>query len=797
LLIVCAATDAGGRETRVPTVPGGERYCVGDLVVDVGLQRVSAPSGEIVLPKLSFDLLLALARRAPAFVSNDELAALVWAGVVVSPETVTKRVNLLREALGDDAASPRYIAGLRSRGYRIVAPVTVAHPDAILSKDAQAGDDPDPAPAAPSAAPRASAAPRFVMPIVAGLVAVIAVGWWVARERADADAESHQEATATAGTSVAVLAFENLSPTPEDAYLAVGIPEMILDRLSAIPRLTVIASGSAFRLDDPALSAKEIGRRLGAMYLVLGSAQRAGDQLRVTARLVDARSGTQLWSTQLDRRLADLFDIQDIIAAEVADELRRRVQGGLQPRAYTRHEPRIEAQLAFLQARAALARHTVRGSEEAARKFAHALELDPRFAAALAGLFDARMLAAERRHDDVAAERRRQSHLLERALEIDQDCGPAYVARAIWGDGDAARREADFRRGLELDPSSGRGLVAFSEFLDRQGRYDEATSALDRAMLVDPLSPRLHFRLVMREFPRKGVQFREAGLMRVLEIDPDYQPALQRYGKTRWILHGKMAEAAQILEHAIEVDPDNPWSRHTTMALYLDLADEAAAREVAFGTESSKRTGQLLLALYRGDTRTAGEVALSPAGREYNLHESWGATEAVRDYALQTGDFRRAIGFLEERYRLGGEDPELNIQNFRAAACLAQLLRASGNEDRARRLLDRLPAEIDASIPTYGAVFALRTKASVQLLAGDPGAALGTLAESFASGDVSQWWYTLEHDPLWQPLQDDPVFKALAAQVHAQVVREQTALAEMRRAGRIVARGSGTTLNQP
>ena len=356
--------------------------------------------------------------------------------------------------------------------------------------------------------------------------------------------------------------------------------------------------------------------------------------MHVRARRSGRHSWTGDWPTSSPSRTS--------IAAEVANELRRRVQGGLQPRAYTRHEPPIEAQLAFLQGRAALARHTVRGSLEAAEKFERAIELDPQFAAALAGLFDARMLAAERRHDDLAAEHRRQSPLLERALEIDPDCGPAYVARAIWDPSDATRREADFRRGLELDPSNGRGLVAFSEFLDSQGRYDEGTKVLDRAMLVDPLSPRLHFRLVMREFGRKEARFKEAGLKHVLEIDPDYQPALQRYGKTRWRLHGRMAEAAQVLEHAIEVDPDNPWSRHTAMALYLDLGDEASAREVANGTESSRRTGQLLLALYRGDSRTAGEVAFSPAGQEYNLAESWGAVEAVRDYALRTGDFRRA-----------------------------------------------------------------------------------------------------------------------------------------------------------
>ena len=100
-----------------------EGYRVGDLSIDVGQQHVAGPLGAIALPRLSFDLLLALVRRAPDFVSNDELAATVWAGLVVSPETVTKRVNLLREALGDDASNPRYIAGLRSRGYRIMVPV--------------------------------------------------------------------------------------------------------------------------------------------------------------------------------------------------------------------------------------------------------------------------------------------------------------------------------------------------------------------------------------------------------------------------------------------------------------------------------------------------------------------------------------------------------------------------------------------------------------------------------------------------------------------------------------------------
>jgi TolB-like protein/DNA-binding winged helix-turn-helix (wHTH) protein/Flp pilus assembly protein TadD len=781
-----------------PVANGREAYRVGDLIVDVGLQRVTGPSGDIVLPKLSFELLLALLQRAPDFVSNEELASLVWADVVVSPETVTKRVNLLREALGDHPASPRYIAGLRSRGYRIVAPVS-REPVAPAQVSASLASAPLPAPAvSPTTGATARPGsrrilsgyrPAYIAVIAAGLIVTIAMAAWVGWNRGASKAPSTTVESAVSDATVAVLPFENLSPSPSDAYLAIGIPELILDRLSIVPGLTVIAGSSTSGFAGSASSPQEAGRRLGARYLVLGSAQRAGAQMRVTARLVDTLTGSQVWSTRLDRGVVDILSVQDTIATSVAEELRQRVQGVEPAPSRAQHVPPVEAQLAYLQARALLARYTVRGSEEAAAKFEQAVALDPQFAAARAGLYDARMLAAERRHDDLAAERKRLAPLIERTLAIDPDCGHALVVRAIWGDGDPADREADFRRGLELDPSDGRGLVAFSEFLDKQGRYDEAGRVLDRAMVVDPLSPRLHFRLVMRDFDRNGFRFRETGLKHVLEIDPDYQPALQRYGKTRWGLHGQMTEAAQLLEHAIEVDPDNPWSRQTAAAIYLDLGDLAAAREVADGTPSSRRTAQLLLALFQGDWRTAGEVALSPAGQEYNLAESWGAAEAVRDYALRTGDLRRGIAFFEDRYELDGADPALDITNFRAATYLAQLLQASGDDARARRLLDRLPQEIDATVPRFGAIYALRTKASVQLLSGDRAAALRTLGDSFAANDYLQWWYTLEHDPLWQPLHDDPTFKAVAAQVRAHVAVEQASLQELRRSERIASRG--------
>jgi len=119
-----------------PEISSGT-YVVGDLHVDVGQQRVTRAGSDIGLPNLSFQLLVALVRAAPNVLSNDSLMTQVWPGLVVSPETVSKRVNLLREALGDDPREPRYITGVRSRGYRLIASVSRAY--AALSEVRSAG----------------------------------------------------------------------------------------------------------------------------------------------------------------------------------------------------------------------------------------------------------------------------------------------------------------------------------------------------------------------------------------------------------------------------------------------------------------------------------------------------------------------------------------------------------------------------------------------------------------------------------------------------------------------------------
>jgi len=444
----------------------------------------------------------------------------------------------------------------------------------------------------------------------------------------------------------------------------------------------------------------------------------------------------------------------------------------------------VEAYLAFLQGRVLLGRFSVAESEAAVPFFERAVALDTHFAAAYASLYDARMQAAAQRLEDLASTRSRYQPLIDRALSIDPGSGSAYFARAMWAQAPDGARDADFRRGVELDPSNGRGLTAYYEFLDETGRAEESGRMLKRALWIDPMSPRAHFKDAMRSLDDGGLKVVETKLREVLELDPNFVPALQRYGKYRWEHHGQLAAAIQILEHAIELDPANPWLRHTAMAIYLDLGDADAAQDVAAGTPQSAAAGKLLLALHAGDWRAAGLAAYDDAGWQYNLFENWEAGEALRDYALNTGRLSQAVAFLEKKYGLQADSADrIELGNFRQAVYLSQLLAAQGHTQQALELRHAAAAWNDANEPKYGTLFARRVRADILLLDGKPNAALEELAGSFASLDYMHWWYTIEFDPLWRPLHDDARFQTIVAAVRRYVAAQRDELEALRRRG--------------
>jgi TolB-like protein/DNA-binding winged helix-turn-helix (wHTH) protein len=780
-----------------------EVFFVDDLRVDVGQQRVTRAGQEIRLPNLSLQMLLALVRAAPNVLSNDALIEIVWPDLVVSPETVSKRVNLLREALGDSAQEPRYITGVRSRGYRLVASVSredgPEQPDALPPTGAGAGTLPAVASLPRGRRPAYQAAVGIIL-LLGLLLAVMAIRSHRAHEGSGVQDAKAGPATAPAdpdsrARTVAVMPFENISADAADAYLARGLPEMILNRLSRIDGMSVIARNSSFVLDTRSIDSREIGRRLNSGYLVGGSVQRESDRLRVTVHLVDSIEGTLVWSANFDRGLHEIFKIEDEIADQLAAALSVRLGERESIPPPGAHSANLEAYLAYLQGRTLLGRLTVVESEAAVPYFEKAIALDPGFASAYASLYDARMQAADQRREDMGLARKHYQHFIDKAIELDPALGAAYFARAMWGDEPHDARatadnplvvalERDFRQGAALDPSNGRGLEAYAQFLAWiLERPEEGKSVLKRALWVDPMSPSAHFTDATFSLGDSGVEVSEQKTIQVLELDPNFVPALERYGKLRWLIDGRLAEAIQILEHGIALDPHNSLLRHSAMAVYLDLGDVKAARAVVAGTaQSARATG--LLSMYDGDWRRAGLSAYDEEGwtRDSDYCELW-QSEALRDHALKTGELRRAIAFISSKYYFA-DDPaaRLDACNYGAAVHLSQLLAAAGQPAQALALRRAASSWNDANEALLrGSSRSLR--AEVLLLDGKQDAALVELAQSFRSGFYARWWYTLEYDPLWLPLHKDPRFQVIAADVRRFVDAQRSQLEALRRQG--------------
>jgi hypothetical protein len=274
----------------------------------------------------------------------------------------------------------------------------------------------------------------------------------------------------------------------------------------------------------------------------------------------------------------------------------------------------------------------------------------------------------------------------------------------------------------------------------------------------------------------------EQKTLQVLELDPNFVPALLYYGTFRWLLDGKLAEAIQIVEHAIALDPNNPQLRQTAVLMYLDLGDLKAAHDVAAATptQSARTTG--LLSMHEGDWLHAGLAAYDKAGwtSDDDYCQNWLAGDAIRDYALKTGELSSAIAFIKSKYYFADAPAaHLDYCNCRVAVYLSQLMAAAGQADQALALRRAASAWNDANA-TKVLGGARRLRALVLLLDGKPDGALAELAESFRSGEYAFWWYTLEHDPMWLPFHGDTRFQAIAADVRRYVDTQRSQLEALR-----------------
>ena len=433
----------------------------------------------------------------------------------------------------------------------------------------------------------------------------------VAVEQAREADRNEAMTTAEDNRSIAVLAFDDMSPEGDQEYLSDGIAEELLNLLAKIPELRVISRSSAFSFKGQNLELTEIAKRLDVGHILEGSVRKSGNRVRITAQLIDARSDTHLWSETYDRTLDDVFAIQDDIAAMVVAQLKITLLGEAPHVEQT--DP--EAYALFLQARHLGRLGTAESHEQSNALYEQALAIDPEYPAAWSGL--ARNYSSMASFGllpwDEGYARAREA--TEKALAIDPDHAPAHSTLgwiAMMHDNDLAQAARHIERALELDPVDEGIKSSATPLLLALGRVDEAIAWRERQTARDPVHPVAHSNL--------GLDYIGAG---------------------RW------DDAIASLETALRLSPGRLLARYDIgVALLMKGEPEAALESFSSeGEESLRVTGQAL-ALY-----TLGRQDEYLARRD-ELIERWGDQWPfqVADVYAWTGDADRAFEWLDRAF---------------------------------------------------------------------------------------------------------------------------------------------------
>ena len=494
-------------------------YRFGPFTLDPSAYRLVRDGEVIPLSPKIIDLLLYLVARPSSLVSKDELFKALWPDVAVTDNALTQAVSELRQALGDDPSEPSYIQTVARRGYRFIAPVNAA-----------------------SARPVETPQPRAAAAIESQPV-------------------------------IAVLDFSNVSGDRELAWLSSGIAETVTNDLRATSPLRVIDRVrvvEAVRRCGSDLSA--LRPELHLDRAVVGSFQRAGERLRITARVVDAATGEALADAKADGLLANVFDLQDKLVSQFADSL------GMPRRGTTRHlsgdTSSLDAYQAFTEGRVRLESLDGGAVPAAISDFERAIKIDPRYAAAHVGLANARFwqyeMSRARNQPDGGLLARAIDHV-RRAIELERDLseGHATLSFLLMSAGRAAEALTEARRAVSLEP----GYWGHQFRLAHAAWGDERLHALARAVELYPEFPFIHFEAAMVHIARGNLDRAESVLREGTLVQDRQADLKQRYPAKglHWLLglvrlaRGDADEAQREFEREIKSGPSQLYAPEFAM----------------------------------------------------------------------------------------------------------------------------------------------------------------------------------------------------------------------------------------
>lgn len=467
----------------MPTPAASEAYRFGRFTLDATAFDLRRDGRTVRLERQPMDLLLVLVRRRGQLVTRAEIADLLWGqDVFVEVETgIHTAVRKIRIALGDAADAPTFVETVPGKGYRFVAEVDassmpVAAPIAVA--------EPEPSLPLGGTTPRAG---RRAWWLVAAGVVLLGLG----------AAGSRLFPRPVAPSLIAVLPFANLSGNPDMEHVADGLAEETIASLGQIDpdHLGVVGRTSMLRYRGTALSLADIGRELGATYLVESSLRSEGTRLRVTSRLVRAADQVQVWSQSFDREPASLLGVQQELSAAIVEQIRSRLSPARASALARRQTRDPQAYDLYLRGLSFANRRNPDANRQAVDYYAQATALDPGYALAWAGMASVQASSVFNGDAQPATAGPRVRDAADRALAADPQLAEAQLAYAYmnwsitwnWPEAEQAARRA-----MALDPQYVDAPRLLGHILSQMGRHTDAATIMARARALEPLDAMSH-----------------------------------------------------------------------------------------------------------------------------------------------------------------------------------------------------------------------------------------------------------------------------------------------------------------
>ena len=407
-----------------------------------------------------------------------------------------------------------------------------------------------------------------------------------APSRSRANGAKH-EASDVEKPSIAVLPFINMSGDPEQEYFSDGITEDIITDLSKVSGLFVVGRNTSFLYKGKTVQLQEAAAELGVKFLLEGSVRKAGDRVRVNGQLIDGTSGGHLWADRFDRDLTDIFAIQDEITQSIVDQLKVRLLPKEKKAISQAPTASVEAYNLYLKARQLF--HIVRNKKaiiQARQLFAKAIELDPKYALAFAGIANCDARLAGWYNDPIASWE--ILAIADRALSIDPNLADAHAAKAVAlsFSGRTDEAAAAFEKALAIDPNSVDANLSYARFCMSRGDNERALELLLRSLELQPEDPQPAFYLYMvcralgrsddaERYARLGVKRAEEAMKSQPENSRPAQGAACALAAI-----GEKEEAKRWLERALELDPDDNNALYNAACAYALIGEPDQAFDI-------------------------------------------------------------------------------------------------------------------------------------------------------------------------------------------------------------------------